>query len=71
MRKLYTPGSEAELLVLRTMLTAYGIPHAVTSGFGAAFPGVQIDDYTTKTILVAPDAYEEASELIQEYLSSP
>lgn len=70
-QKLYTPRDEVELLVLRTMLRAYDIPHCVTSGFGAAFPGIQIDDYTTKTILVPPGAYEEASGLIQQYLTTP
>lgn len=69
MRKLYTPSSEVELLVLRTMLSAYGIPHCVTAGFGAAFPGIQIDDFTTKTILVPLTAYQEALGLVEQYLS--
>jgi hypothetical protein len=70
-RKLYTPRYEVELLILRTLLSAYNIPHCVTAGFGAAYPGLQIDNYTTKTILVAPSAYEEASGLLQQYLSAP
>lgn len=57
--------------MLRAMLNAYDIPHGVTAGFGAIYPGLQIDNYTTRTILVSPGAYDEASELIQQYLSSP
>src|ERR1700682_430115 len=70
-QELYTPRSEVELLVLKTMLSAYGIPYCVTSGFGAAYPGLQIAHSTTKTILVPRGAYEEATGLIQQYLSSP
>ena len=57
--------------MLKAMLSAYGIPYGVTAGFGAAYPGLQIDHYTTKTILVPRSAYDEAMELIQQYLSSP
>lgn len=65
-----TPKTESELAVMVSMLEAYGIQHFVHNrGFGGLYPGMQIELYNVRRLMVpaeqAPDAIELLSVLSQ------
>lgn len=68
--ELYSPGSEAEALLLRSVLDGAGIAHFVKGDvFGSLTVGPTIDHYNRKTFFVHPGRLEEAGALLQEFLA--
>lgn len=65
MKKLYTPSDESELVFLKSMFEAEGIPFVVLNDhFGSLYSGVYVGRFNAKTIMVPDDAFEDARELI-------
>ncbi len=70
MVELHSPGSEAELLLLRSVLDGAGLVYFVKGDvFGSLTVGPTIDHYNRKTIFVHPGDREEAGELLAEFLA--
>jgi hypothetical protein len=69
MHRIYSPETESERIFLESVLQANDIPyHVDTGGFGSLFPGLQVEGYTRKWIMV-PEAYvDEAQAVIGEAL---
>jgi hypothetical protein len=64
--------SEPECLTVVAMLQAHGIYCYVhNEGFGGLLPGLQIEHYNRKTIMVAAGQLEEAQELLAPYFAMP
>ena len=71
MIRLYSPRSEGETAVLKSILTAAGIPFFVHNDFyGSLRVGPQIDLLNVKTFMVAEEASDEARELILDFLEA-
>lgn len=69
MIELYSPDSEAELLILRSILVAAEIPHFVHNDtFGSLVAGPRIALYNRKKIFVPEIDRDEAEELLAEFL---
>jgi hypothetical protein len=67
--ELFSPRSEAELLLLRSVLGDAGIYLFVKNdAFGSLAVGPQIEHYNRKTIYVRPEEAEEARALLSEFL---
>ena len=65
MKKLYTPGDESELVFLKSVFEAEGIPFVVLNDhFGSLYSGIYVDRFNAKTIMVPDDVFEDARELI-------
>jgi hypothetical protein len=61
------PQSEAELAIALAILEAHGIESFVhAQHFGSLFPGLQIDSYNTRTIMVPEQCVAEAREALAE-----
>jgi len=68
--RLISPDSEPEIVAIVAMLEAHGIPSYVRgAGFGGLFPGVQINAYNTRDIMIAEEQVAEAVELLKDYRS--
>lgn len=68
--ELYSPATEPELLLLRSVLDGAGIFYFVKGDlFGSLTLGPQIDHYNRRTIYVHPSEVEEARELVTEFLA--
>lgn len=68
--ELHSPGGEAELLLLRSVLDGAGIVYFVKGDvFGSLTVGPTIDHYNRKTIFVHPGDREEAEALLAEFLA--
>lgn len=66
--ELPSPEDEGDLLLLRSVLDAAGIPYFVKGDlFGSLTVGPRIDHYNRKTIFVHPEHAEEAGELVAEF----
>jgi hypothetical protein len=71
MKKLHSPNSEAELVIIRSLLDGEGFRYFVPNDhFGTLKTGPKITLLNEKTILVSEDHFEQASELISDYLNS-
>ena len=69
MRRVYSPESEAERIFLESVLQASDIPyHIDTGGYGSLFPGLQIDGYSRKWVMVPEEYVAEAIEVIRDAL---
>jgi hypothetical protein len=69
--RLYSPRSEGETALLKSILTAAAIPHFVHNDFfGSLRVGPQIDLLNMKTIMVPEESREQAQELILDYLQA-
>ena len=67
--ELFSPRSEAELLLLRSVFDDAGIYFFVKNdAFGSLAVGPQIEHYNRKTIYVRPEELEEARALLEEFL---
>jgi len=67
--ELFSPRSEAELLLLRSVLDDAEIYFFVKNdAFGSLAIGPQIDHYNRKTIYVHPAEADEARALLAEFL---
>jgi Putative prokaryotic signal transducing protein len=65
---LYTPRSEIELLLLRSVFDGAGIRYFVRNeAFGSLTVGPQIEHYNRKSIYVAEADFEEAIALVREF----
>jgi len=65
MKKLYTPGDESELVFLKSVFEAEGIPFVVLNDhFGSLYSGIYVGRFNAKTIMVPDDVLEDARELI-------
>lgn len=65
MKKLYTPGDESELVFLKSVFEAEGIPFVVLNDhFGSLYSGIYVGRFNAKTIMVPDDVFEDARELI-------
>ena len=71
MIRIYEPRNEPEVAILRSILTAYQIPHFVHNDhFGSLQVGPVIPLVNGKAIYVARDRVEEASALVADYVAS-
>lgn len=69
MIELYSPGSESELLLLRSLLDDAGIRYFVRNDvFGSLYSGPHVESYNRKILCVARVEIEEASELLDDFL---
>jgi Putative prokaryotic signal transducing protein len=69
MVNLYSPISEVELAMLKSVLEADGIEYFVKNEtFGSLKTGIQIPLVNGRIIMCPTDQYERASELIRDYL---
>lgn len=60
-----TPDSEADILTTVALLESFGIPCYVRGGgFGGLYPGVQVNAYNTRTIMVPLESYDQARQII-------
>jgi hypothetical protein len=64
--------TEPERLALVALLEAHEIPcHVQGLGFGGLFPGIQINHYNARRILIPDQALEEARELLAAFRAAP
>jgi hypothetical protein len=69
--RIAKPQTESELAVMVSVLEAHGISHFVHNrGFGGLYPGMQMDLYNERRLMVAESHIEEAVELLS-MLSQP
>jgi len=65
MKRLYTPSDESELVFLKSMFEASGMPYYVQNEhFGSMYSGAYMSSLNAKTIMVPDDIYEDAKDLI-------
>ena len=65
------PQNESELAVMVCTLEAYGISHYVQNqGFGGLYPGMQMDLYNCRRLMVRADQAEDARILLNESVAS-
>lgn len=70
MVELHSPENEPQLLLLRSVLDGAGLLYFVKGDvFGSLTLGPTIDHYNRKTIYVHPSDFEEARDLVAEFLS--
>ena len=71
MIKLYSPENEIQLAVLRSIFDAEDIPIFVHNDhFGSMRPGVQIELFNRKTIMVPERYFEKSCEILRSYLEN-
>ena len=69
--RVFSPGSESELMAVVALLEAHEIPCFVHNAvFGALYPGVQID-HNSRAIMVDHDKVMAARELIRDFQTQP
>ena len=69
---IYTPKTESEVAVISSLLQAYEIPFFIRGGaFSKLYPGLQIKDYNTQTVMVPVELYEDARELLADFIAPP
>lgn len=71
MKKLYSPRNEIELSLIRGILEGEDIPHFIHNyHFGSLRAGPQIELFNARTIMVADDSLDRASELLSDFLKN-
>lgn len=66
MKKLYTPADESELVFLKSVLDAEGLPYYIQNeNFGSIYPTTYAGILGAKTIFVPESFYEEAKNIIR------
>ena len=69
MKKLYIPSDESELVFLKSVLEADGIPFYVQNeNFGSLYSGAYMSFFNAKTIMVSEEYYDEAKEIIKSII---
>jgi Putative prokaryotic signal transducing protein len=69
--RLLSPESDSEIVAIVAMLDAHEIPSFVRGGgMGGLFPGVQINAYNTRDIMVPEEKAAAALELLRDFQSS-
>ena len=67
-----TPQTESELAVMVCLLEANDIPHFVhNQGFGGLYPGMQIELYNVRRLMVPAGQADEALELLSMFSHQP
>jgi Putative prokaryotic signal transducing protein len=70
--RLLSPESDCEIVAIVAMLDAHEIPSFVRGGgFGGLFPGVQINGFNTRDIMVPQEKLAAAFELVREFRAQP
>jgi hypothetical protein len=65
MKRLYTPSDESELVFLKSMFEASGMPYYVQNEhFGSLYTGSYMSSLNAKTIMVPNDIFDDAKDLI-------
>lgn len=65
------PQDEAELALAVGALEAHGIPYFVhNNGFGGLYPGMQVNLYNVRTIMVPASVLPEARDVLNQFLVS-
>ncbi len=65
MKRLYTPVDESELVFLKSLFEAEGLPfYVLNDNFGSLYSGVYMDYFNAKTIMVPQEFFEDGRELI-------
>ena len=65
MKKLYIPTDESELVFLKSLLDAEGLPYYVLNdNFGSLYSGIYMNNFNAKTIMVPEEFYEDAKGII-------
>jgi hypothetical protein len=65
MKRLYTPSDESELVFLKSMFEASGMPYYVQNEhFGSMYSGPYMSSLNAKTIIVPDDIFDDAKDLI-------
>ncbi|HSC36109.1 MAG TPA: DUF2007 domain-containing protein [Thermodesulfobacteriota bacterium] len=71
MKRLYTPSDESELVFLKSMFEASGMPYYVQNEhFGSMYSGSFMSSLNAKTIMVPDDIFDDAKDLILSVNSS-
>jgi hypothetical protein len=66
--RLVSPDSDPEIMTIVAMLDARGIPSYVRGGgFGGLYPGVQINAFNTRDIMVPEEQVAEALALLKDF----
>lgn len=66
---VFQPQNETELVLAAGALVAHQIPYFIhNGGFGGLYPGMQIGLYNVRTLMVAADAYDQARDILNQYL---
>jgi hypothetical protein len=66
MKRLYTPSDESELVFLKSMFEASGMPYYVQNeNFGSLYTGSYMNALNAKTIMVPEDIFDDAKDLIR------
>jgi Putative prokaryotic signal transducing protein len=70
--RLVSPDSDPEIIAIVAMLEGHGIPSFVRGGgFGGLFPGVQINAYNSRDIMIPEEHVAAAVELLKDFQSQP
>ena len=70
--KVFSPESEAELMTVVAMLEARRVPCFVhNAGLGSLLPGVQVESFNTRAVMVPEERAAEALALIADLRGSP
>ncbi len=65
MIELYTPSDESELMFIKSLLIAEGIPYYVKNEyFGSMYSGAYMRNFNDKTIMVPEELWNDAREMI-------
>ncbi|MDH4036026.1 MAG: DUF2007 domain-containing protein [Candidatus Krumholzibacteria bacterium] len=68
MKKVYSAKNESELVVLRSVLDAEGIPCFVHNEmFGSIVVGPKIDNYNAKSIMVPDELEARARDIVAQF----
>jgi len=68
MEKIYSARTEADLVVIRSLLEAEGISHFVhNDAFGSIVVGPLIDGYNAKSVMVPEPDVERARAVVARY----
>jgi len=69
MKKLYSPYNETELTIIRSLLEGEGFHYFVLNDrLGTIKTGPKIKLINEKTIMIAENNFDQAAELISDYL---
>jgi hypothetical protein len=70
--RLTSPESDPEIIAIVATLEAHQIPCYVRGGgMGGLFPGVQINGYNTRDIMIPEERAALAIELLRDFQSKP
>jgi len=66
---VFQPQNETELALASGALQAHEIPFFVhNGGFGGLYPGMQVGLYNVRTIMVPAGVYEQARDILNQFL---